>query len=826
MLLIVDTTNDFIFNFFKCFTFLIDKYNLLDAYFIHLKQRIFVGQLGSDFFNNRENWLGLQQRYVIFNFVNNINFNDHMFYDYTSSYFISRDIVFLPFNWYTRRFVYWDSTALIRGRNGYFNIFSVDSTVLGYVNERSNIAFSGGSALVMADSSGNLLTPKIFADGKVLELNNASVIYPIVTAGFNCLFVNDEGGKIIVSYGSNTSFNFGVNSSSTFNSRINNVINLGASIRRDPSINYQLDRRNISSQNLDFIQAIQPAIIGVTIVAQPLSNIPPPIVIQLPTNSEFVPSPSYQNLPFYSNISFNTYNYENNSYVLSQFRTTNEEKAIAKSISSDNYVHTSSLTLYDNSLYYLKGLNRVESIQKTNGIPVKDNLFKLYRYKSSDVETLKFVQGYIDEEGTRVSTSKYINANVTVSYSSTRIAIFDKFLLEDYEGSFSYYDNSNKIIVKDDYSSLPEILYFITAAKIIFTIRRKSFTDVNLEMFNNDNTKIGVFSCKIDPTNQIASRRRCCLSSPIFNTEITNAYLKTDLPTDLFTVYFLTGRNNIIESSKEVKDVETLINFVGTSYSFVVFSKSPSSLSIENLINNVDQYGKIIRLADLNDKEGKMITIVDFPSSDDVRGAVEDSLFSYSIEESGAYNNKQSYVVSTYPKNSSILSIKDETLLVNQYNELLNISRKSPYPFKIIIADNGITKGIRMMKEAFRMFNYKSAENVVSFSVLLFPKWTLKSDGYYYSNNFSYFNVSLLPSLNYISFNSLNTVKNSFSVIYSDVGVESYNRQHPFCVQNASCKISFHKKYEKKNDFRVWSDKALDVVVMTFSNYASFNIFY
>lgn len=825
MILIVDTSNNFIFNFFNCFNFLLDKYNFSDAYFIHQKQRIFVRQLGPDFFNNRESWLGLQQRYVVFNFVNRVTTNDHMFYDYTSSYFISRDIVFLPFNWYTRRFVYWDSSAIIRGRDGYFNIFSVDSTVLGYVNERSNLAFSGGHALVMADSSGNLLTPKIFADGKVLELNNASVIYPIVTAGFNCVFVSEDGGEINIYYGGDTSFNFVITNSSKFNSKFN-IVDLQASIRRDPAVDYSKDRRSITSKNLDFIQAIQPAIVGVSIVAQPLSTRPNPNLI-IPTNDKFVPIPSYQKLPFFANIKFNTYDFANNSYVQTEFRIwETKERGIAKSISSSSYDHISELNLYDNSLYYfeLVGNFVAVSVQKTYAIPVEDNLFKFYKYNIGDEESVKFQQGYIDNNGSKVSSTKHVFAYVSVNYRARKIAIFDESLVESYRGSFSYYTQSNQLIARDEYSSLPEVLAYFSVAKIVITIQNKSLSDINFEWFNDNKKNLVITPCTVERAGY--QLRRSCLSSPVYTSNnYSDVYLRTELPTDDFTVHFLWGQDNIVNGSTIINSVETQVKFAGKSYCFVVFTNDPKSQAVEGLISSPNKYGSILKLSNSGDTEGKMITIVDFPSSDDVRGGVEDSLFSYSIEESGVYNNKQSYVVSTYPEKSSKLNIKDETLLAKQYDELVLMSKNSPYPYKIVIADGGITKGIRMMKEAFRLFNYKSAENVVSFSVLLFPKWTF-NNGYYYSNDFSYFNVSLLPSLNYISFNSLNTVKNSFSVIYSDLGIESYNRQHPFCIQSAACKTVIHKKYQRKNNFKIWCDRDLDVVVMTFSNYPSFNIFY
>lgn len=827
MLLIADTTKDFVFNFFKCFTFLIEKYNLVDAYFIHQKQRIYVAQLGEEFFNNRENWIGLQQRYVVFNFVSYTYPTDHMFYENASEYFSSRDVVFLPFNWYTHRFIYWDSTAAIKGSGGYYNIFSVDNTVLGYVNERGGVAYSGGFALVMADESGALIKPKTNADGRELKLDNASVIFPVITSGFNCVFLNDNGGTVSVSYGPETNFNFTVDQSLTFKTKYNNTLDFGVSIRRDPTEAYTTDRRGITTKNLDLIQAFQPAIVGVTIVVQPLPAGPSPsTTIILPSNESFVTQPSYQNLFNFSGVRFETYDFENYSVIASSFKAAPYDFAIAKSTSSDSYEHNSSTTSYS-GLFYITNVMNVQSIQKVEAVPINGLLFKLFRCNNEDKDVLTFFQGYIDDSGTKVFSTKTIYAEISLSYDSNRIAVFDENLLNDYHGSFSYYDSNNTLQMRGDYSSLPEVEFGIKTARIVFTVN--SFTDkyVNLELWNTA-PNVAIYNCRIDPSTQQTNTIRCCMSNSIKNREnvAETVYLRTDLPEGLFRVFILMGKNFVIDESIQIKNTETKVDLIGEDYSFVVFTIDPKNLGVETLIANPNAYGSILRMADVYDKEGKMISLMDFPSSGDVRGAVLDDLFTYSIEESGAYKNKQTYAVSTYPKNSSSLSIKNETLLENQYKELIRLSKEGTYPYKIIIADENMTKGVRMMKEAFKIFNYKSAENVVTITNLLFPKWTLNSDGYYYSNYFSYFNNSLVPYLKYISFNGLNTVKNSFSVIYSDVGLESYNRQHPFCIQNVSNKTFFHRKYINKNRFQLWSDKDLDVVVMTFSNYASFNIFY
>lgn len=828
MFLIIDSSLDSIFNFNKAYSYIITTYNFKDAYFIFQKQRIFVAQLGSSFFNNRENWIGIQQRYVIFKFVYHTNSYDYLFYNSISSYYNDRDIVFLPFNWYTSRLVYWDSSALIRGPNGYYPIFSVDSIVLGYVNERSSKAFSGGSACVFADSDGKLITPKVNSDGKELVLNNASVIFPIVTAAFDATFTDENGGTIDLLYGYNTSFNFYVSNNFVIKNKNNNLIEIGASIRRNPEIDYKIDRRNISSTNLDFIQAVQPAIVGVTILAIPINLDPTPSII-IPDNNEFRTSPSYQRLNDYEGIEFNTFDFENNSYVESSFNVNDGRQAIIKSISSESYFHTSSLTLYDNKLYYLnQGKNTVFSVQKEdNSIPVNGNLFKFFRYDDNNIISISFRQGYIDNNGSLVSSNLYINSEVEYS-TITTIAIFDRNLLNDYYGSFSYYDASNNLIYSDEYSSLPELKFFTNTIRVILTIKKINLSNINVDFFNDGQNKVIVSLCKIDLTNQNVLVYRCCLSSQVYSLNDNNIiFLNTELPESLFKVYLLMGIDNNIIVSQEIKMLDTEVTLVGNKYAFLVLSIDSTSQSIEEIIADIDSYGKIINLIDINNKEGKMITLLNFPSTNDVRGVVDESLVTYSIEESGAFKNKQTFVVSTYPKNSNILTIKDKDLLDEQYNSLLINAKSSLYPYKLIIENDEITNGIRMFKEAFKMFNYKSAENVISFSVILYPKWTNDlDDGYYYSNYFSYFNISLLPCLDYISFNSLNTVKNSFSVIYSDLGKQTYNKYHPFCIQSESTKVIFHRSYEKKNKFRIWSDSPLEEIIMSFSSYASFNIFY
>jgi hypothetical protein len=102
---------------------------------------------------------------------------------------------------------------------------------------------------------------------------------------------------------------------------------------------------------------------------------PTPSII-IPENSEFRTSPSYQRLNDYEGVEYNTFDYENNSYVQSLFNVNDDRNGIIKSISSASYSHTSSLTLYDNLYYLNQGKNTVFSVQKEdNSTPIFVYLF-------------------------------------------------------------------------------------------------------------------------------------------------------------------------------------------------------------------------------------------------------------------------------------------------------------------------------------------------------------------------------------------------------------------------------------------------------------------
>jgi len=75
-----------------------------DAYFFYKRFKIFVSSVGLDFFNHPNCFSLLDKDTIIFTFI--FDFQAQGQYTYWSSAYKNKNIIFLPFNWYTTNAIF------------------------------------------------------------------------------------------------------------------------------------------------------------------------------------------------------------------------------------------------------------------------------------------------------------------------------------------------------------------------------------------------------------------------------------------------------------------------------------------------------------------------------------------------------------------------------------------------------------------------------------------------------------------------------------------------------------------------------------------------
>ena len=257
-------------NFYNDFKFLLNKYYLVDAYFIYLNQRIYVLSLNAEFFNNVANWLGIQQEIIIFTFIKQYQGNERLMYDYFTEYNQTKDIILLPLNWYTKRIIYWDGASLSRGiGNNYYNIFSTGRTTISYVHEgRLARPTSGGSTAVLQDSNGNQIR-KLGPNGIPLP-SPLNIIYPINFNGLAYVYVPSTTLPASLVFTGGSGFNV------TFTQSPFLATNSTRSYEQNLQLTLWGDSANkvVTHTQLDYIQLFQDAFIGNEINPAPVSILP------------------------------------------------------------------------------------------------------------------------------------------------------------------------------------------------------------------------------------------------------------------------------------------------------------------------------------------------------------------------------------------------------------------------------------------------------------------------------------------------------------------------------------------------------------------------
>ena len=108
-----------------------------DAYFFYKRFKIFVSSVGLDFFNHPNCFSLLDKDTIIFTFI--FDFQAQGQYTYWSSAYKNKNIIFLPFNWYTTNAIFSENAGFVRASNNiFYQIASVGHLPISYNNEVSN----------------------------------------------------------------------------------------------------------------------------------------------------------------------------------------------------------------------------------------------------------------------------------------------------------------------------------------------------------------------------------------------------------------------------------------------------------------------------------------------------------------------------------------------------------------------------------------------------------------------------------------------------------------------------------------------------------------
>lgn len=800
MKLIVDFSQQTLVNFYFAINFLKNKYNLIDAYFLFFNQRIFISSLQDGFFRDVKNWINIQAQSLVFTFVKNYTGTERMVYDYYSPYFISEDVYFLPFNWYTKRFIYWDNAAQSRGQgNNYFRIFSVGLTPIAFIREsdKNKLAQSGGSTIVFRTQTGERYV-KLESDGKPIEIFPAYIEYPITFEGLICKF-SDEFNSVTLQVAADD-YNFQI----TFNQNQNPLINFETNFDF-PVTTKKFQDRILDAANLDYIQSFQRAIIGNKIVIEEIGDIPKP-------------------LPF-SNAAYGVNTYIDGSFKQALIKM--QFKFLESYVDSVFYIQFVDLTnefkIVENAnmffsrsnfaVYLSPNINQLTEFLPNDKYIVNDDESQMfYLTESPTLTVIQVSQGKIEQDGSITPSNFYCHAAVSLIQQTVILGRTDE--LSMFKLEFS--DEEKEFGVLGAWLSPSNGIAHINISKW----NGDAITVLELDEFLLATTNFAMI-------NLSAEKYPASVSSPLFTYAgelrlINNTEAK--LLADLYELKQSGGEPNIYPIPfDDVLSITTTENLFIQIYN--TNEKDGDGFEKETIsapLPLIAVQGTIPATT-----ESYIQIQTGFPSENEVAGYAPILYPDYPFFESALANDNLKYWCCRYQKFEQApnfeIAVVDQNKNDGLAVELDNLAKQGIFPYRIKF-NNEITEGIRMLKNAFDYQNYLRQEMIVSI-IITFECTTTMIDGFYRSQSFQW--PQNFAQFQYISLQPFTSDSSKKpTVMFSNLGVETYERQHPFFIENQDEAVRIVKPYQKNYLNYFYADQPFETVIMYCCDYANRLIYY
>ncbi len=849
----------------KCYNYILTTYGFQDAYFYYFRQRVYISSLDRTFFSDISKVNSLNKAFFIIKFVDKISSTGRLVYDYYSPYNTNKDVIFYPYNWFTKRFTYWNSSALIRSFDDYYHIFSCNYFPLGYVQEKDDIITSGGSNIVALDYETNEpISTKFEPNG--LPYNNGRP-FKILNKNLEGLAVQftEVGGEIsgstINETGAAVDFTF---SFSNYSSIFNNIIFFDTVVLLSQALDGLVITKNLK---VDYIQTVQKAFIGATSSSFSIDyDVNPSLVSPIgpftlnqvisspPSIGTIYTAPSSQSKQPYFSVQYNTPTPSifymsfpiNPNYVTKQLFV-NE----AKVYNSTQYVRVFSPTVpkiliernLENENSFVPDFitndfsQEIKPYNITNRSAISNFANEQYdattsQFTSSDF----FVTGKVQVGGNRL-----IGINFLTLLGVYRYTLYFTDSNNIYNGkqvdgdSWTYLTptDSNYILIEVERYDGNKILASTLNADVNFFISNASFLPAS--------EVLPASLCTVNRNRFFQSPYDYFLLRNVSLTEFSDIndaegyFIFTDKISNEILLNLSTYSEDLVRLDISELGRDPNKEF-GTQQA--IFAKTRAgALKIQSLVNKqISYYNSFLRY----NKEifGRNFGVRSFYSIDNDLGTFLPFPNNFPIFESNSYLLGENFTFTSYiaqylfglsgetgPQLNSTINVKEQGNIDQNYNFLV---QKVPNSGNIIsiFSDENSNNGIRFFKEAFSFTNYLSQESFCSliialktniFETITFNDKNFLKLKFIYPNN--------LPNFPYISFNIVTSSGNFPSLIYSDLGVVTYEQYTPFYCQNQSAKKIFFKPWSKRNDFSVWVDLDLFVpdsyIYMMFSNYPS-----
>lgn len=179
---------------------LLTNYGFIDSYFWYKSQYIRTSTVGIEFFNSPSCFFKLKKFVIVFEFTNKVySFTGQ--YAYFSEANIGNDIVFLPFNWYTRDPIFNTNNAFLRGiDNGSYQLQSIGFTPLTFMNERKDFFTYANTLPIEAYDDNNRLIPlKLRPNGRPQGYTTYKISFPSIIDQF-VIYSLKQNAEIFISY--------------------------------------------------------------------------------------------------------------------------------------------------------------------------------------------------------------------------------------------------------------------------------------------------------------------------------------------------------------------------------------------------------------------------------------------------------------------------------------------------------------------------------------------------------------------------------------------------------------------------------------------------
>lgn len=832
------------------YTYILQRYGYIDAFFYYKRQKIYISALDQAFFTDVSRISSLNINFLIIKFVKKIVGGSRLIYDYFSQYNYSTDIVFYPFNWFTKRFTYWDSTALIRSGNDVYHVFSCNYVPLGYVKEQNNLITSGGSNIVARTvPDGYPLPLKGEPNGQVFYSGPFTLDAPVQIQGLLYQLTLEDGDNLV-------SVNANVNPSTTFavseDKRVDTIYNnfFGLNI----SLNQTTNQLTIYAPNVDYMQTFQKAFMGASSMTcdYDYNGITNQYIIGTNelTRFSFFKEPIESGLKY--EISSNTtqkpifsteitlatvsgvYNYfwapVNKYYTITasnapyqrtfqgiQYHLTDREQPLTVDIVRNSEKEGFTPLLINNS-------SPNQELQ-----PWRLNRLSLSSYSNDD---------YDPSDGSLGDNPKYGFMTFSVNPQS-RPYVMIGFVNVNTFGLYNmvvYYTDTGGYYTGYQYETQSiMILPNITGRQqIVVQITANDGSDIDVDYFNTNPITFYGYSTFTPPS--LNSPGACYSSALSRNKTYMDLYgyllmRRNDNSYNQYNmdIYFIvTDQSNMILASFQTNksamqrfstfDLGRDIDQVFNTY-FVIFPRDYNAAVFLEAIalagTSWTPYSAVIPYNNMF--YAKTYGVSSFYSIDGTwHGTLSGSFYeSQQLLNTGTNIGNTNLIgqcilgeiYPTGPGEDGGLAPLSERDQMTIFQQSLQIS-SSPSKKIQIFSDENANNGIRFFREAFSLRNYLSMENDVNLVIVLeITQWTIEDfEGglYHFTEPITY--PMNLPNFPYISFNCLNDELTQPKIMFSDLGVQTYQKYTPFFMQNDNGKKIFLKPWNKRNLFRIWCD--------------------